>query len=144
MFGLPNPYVIGGVALVIAVLAGWGFVEHEWRGAAQKGEKAAIVERDLAQQDAVRWHDASDLRDLSIANLNKALSDQSAAIEVQRAQTLVAQKAAMAAQDAAARIQQEADTRIQKLRDEANTHPENVRDLGPIVLGRVNGLFEYY
>lgn len=133
-------YLIIGV--VIAALTGWAIWERHDAIAAAKGEKAAVERADLAEQDAKRWHDASDLRDGSIAILTSKLKEQDTAIsklQFAREQAdLHAAEAEATARDARAAF----DQRMQEIEAEARAHPDQVVPVGAIVRGRVGQLWE--
>lgn len=142
MFGLPNPYVIGGVALVIAALFGWAIWERHDAIAAAKGEKAALELADLAQQDAKRWHDASDVRDGANAILITKLKTQDAAIEAEHFQREAADLAAAQSEADARNARAAFDKRVEELQAEAEKHPEQVVPLGALTAKRAQQLFD--
>jgi hypothetical protein len=140
---LLNPLIrYGLIALAFGVLVGlWRWERHD-RIAAEKGEQAALERLDLAQQDAARWQQASTLRDAAIAELKTTLETQSAAAERWRLTGERADAAARVAAETDQRNRAAADARIRELMEEARARPEAVRPLGPLVLGRVDGLFD--
>jgi hypothetical protein len=139
---LLNPLIrYGLIALVIGVLLGlWRWERHD-RIAAEKEAAAALERLDLAQQDAARWQQAATLRDAAIAELKTTLETQSAAAERWRLSSEKADAAARVAAETDQRNRAAADARIRELMEAARARPEAVRPLGPLVLGRVDGLF---
>jgi hypothetical protein len=132
----------GLVALVVGALFGlWRWERHD-RVAAEKGEAAALERLDLAQRDASRWQQAATLRDAAIAELKATLDAQSAAAERWRLSSAKADAAARVAAETDQRNRAAADLRIRELLEESRARPEAVRPLGPLVLGRVDGLFD--
>jgi hypothetical protein len=141
MFGLPNPYLIGGVALVIAALTGWALWERHDAIASAKGEAAAREQLTVARQDAARWQAASDVRDARLAQLSTALDEQSAVIQQGRAKEQVLSAALAETARRNITLQQTADQLSRELDDEASKAPGDVIPLGPIVLRRAPSLF---
>lgn len=129
-----NPWVFGAIALVIVALSGYGFMERNNRIAAEKGEKAAQELADLAQQDAKRWHAASDLRDSSITDLKSMVEQQNTALDAQKQEAQEANRRTGELAAEAQRTKEADDRKIQELEDDAQKHPENDRPLGPIGL----------
>jgi len=130
------------IGLAFAAIVGlWRWERHD-RVAAQATARAATERLALAQQDAARWQQASALRDTAIAELKATLDAQSSAIERWRLSSARADAAARLAAETDARNRAAADARIRELMEEASARPEAVRPLGPLVLGRVDGLFE--
>lgn len=140
---LASPIIKWGlIALAISVLLGLWRWERHYRVAAEKSEAAALQRLDLAQQDAARWRQASTLRDAAIAELKVTLDAQSAAAERWRLTSERADAAARIAAETDQRSRAAADLRIRELMEAARARPEAVRPLGPLVLGRVDGLFD--
>jgi hypothetical protein len=132
---LAKPLIKWGiVAAVIGALFGlWRWERHD-RVAAEKGEAAALERLDLAQQDATRWHTASDLRDQAISQLKAALDRQSAAIEAQRADEARLAAAVRAGVDRNRILSDRLAAATAALEEQAHAHPEDDRPLGPIGL----------
>jgi chromosome segregation ATPase len=141
MFGLPNLYLIGGVALVIAALTGWALWERHDAIASAKGERAALDRMVLAQADAARWQQASQHRDGVIVSLTASLDEQSAAIAASRAKEAELRKNLDSARQQNDRLQEQANQLSKELDDEAAATPGDVRELGPIVTRRAQQLF---
>jgi hypothetical protein len=130
------------LGLVFAALAAlWRWERHD-RIAAEAAERAAVVERDLATADAARWRQASDLRDQAIARRDAAIAQQDAAIERWRASAERAEAAQVAAEAQSRAARAAFDARRKELDDEARAKPQDVRDLGPLVRGRADRLFD--
>ncbi|HVO02191.1 MAG TPA: hypothetical protein VMT54_08315 [Candidatus Cybelea sp.] len=128
--------------LAVAVLVGlWRWERHD-RIAAEKAEQAALSARDLAEADAARWQAAAEARDRALAERDQAIAAQSAAIERLRFDAARAETIAQGASAAAREAEQAADARIRELETEARAKPDDVRPLGPLVLKRVDGLFQ--
>jgi hypothetical protein len=142
MFGLPNPYLIGGVALVIAGLAGWGIWQTHELGVAREHQQLAEEKLATAKQDAARWEAASDVRDVAILNLKASLDEQSAAVMASRAKEAELRKNLDSARQQNDRLQAEANALSVELDAEAAKAPGDVRELGPIVLRRAGELFK--
>jgi hypothetical protein len=132
---LAKPLIKWGlIALAIGVLFGlWRWERHD-RIAAEKGEAAALERLDLAQQDAARWHGASDLRDQAITTLKTTLDTQSAAIERQRADELRLEASIRAGVDRNRTLAEKLTATRAQLEAEAHAHPEDDRPLGPLGL----------
>ncbi len=130
------------IAGLFALALGYGYVQHVGKVAAEKGEKAALERADLSEQDAKRWHDASDLRDGSISQLRDALNIQSDLVEQSRAKQSDLRKALDSARLANDRLQQDADQLERDLQLEAQKSPGDIREVGPIVARRAQQLFE--
>jgi hypothetical protein len=141
MLGLPNPYVVVGVALVIAALAGWGVTEHQLRAAAVKGEAAARLESDLHSADAERWHKASDDRDIALAGLNQRIDTQNTAINALATAKAKAEQFAIEAAAESARAQSKANNLITQWEQRAHDHPEEARPLGPAACAAYRELY---
>lgn len=113
MFGLPNPYVIGGVALVIVGLCAGLWVQTERLHGAQDSRDAALERLTLAEIDAKRWHKATDDRDAVIANLNsqidKITADAAASQQEALARLAAAEAQANATERALAKLKRKAD-----------------------------------
>ena len=130
------------VGIAFAAMTGlWRWERHD-RSAAQETAVAAIVRLDLARQDVARWRQASDLRDAAITELRAVLDQQSVAVERWRLSSERADAAARNAAETDRRNRAAADVRIQELMEEVRARPEAVRPLGPLVLNRVDGLFD--
>ncbi|HVJ31689.1 MAG TPA: hypothetical protein VND94_01125 [Terriglobia bacterium] len=89
--------------------------------------KIADHDLDIAQQDVTRWTLHSAGQDAEIASLNRQLAQHIA--DAARADR-VAQANADAQAAAVATLQ----SQIQKMKEQARAHPDQVRPLGPIVL----------
>jgi hypothetical protein len=130
------------IALGFAVVLGlWRWERHD-RIAAEAVADAASARLGLAEQDAARWRQAADLRDAAIDARDAALAAQSAEVERWRVASAHAMEAARNAAEAARRHRDAADQRIDELMEAARARPETVRPLGPLVLGRVDRLFD--
>jgi hypothetical protein len=130
------------IGLVFAAIVGlWRWERHD-RIAAQTIARAATERLALAQQDAARWQQASNLRDAAITELKTVLDAQSTAVERWRLSSERADTAARLAAETDRRNRAAADARVRELMEEARARPEAVRPLGPLVLGRVDGLFD--
>lgn len=130
------------IGLAFVGLTGlWQWERHD-RLAAERGEKAAILQLDLARADADRWKAASDQRDQAIVELKAALERQNAAVlRLQFSLSGADEAAARAADDD--RAQRAAlDQRIRQLEDEAHAHPDQVVPVGPLVRERVDRLWD--
>jgi DNA-binding helix-hairpin-helix protein with protein kinase domain len=140
---LAKPLIkLGLVALAIGVLFGlWQWERHD-RIAAEKGEHAALAERDLAAADAQRWHAASDLRDLALKGLRDTVDRQNAAVQRLQFSLDRANQAATAAEAQTRDARAQFDQRTRQLEDEAHAHPDQVDPLGTIVRGRVDRLWD--
>lgn len=142
MSGLPNLYLIGGGALVIAALTGWALWERHDAIASAKGEAAAREQLTVARQDAARWQQASQHRDGVIVSLTASLDEQSAAIAASRAKEAELRKNLDSARQQNDRLQAEADQLSKELDDEETKAPGDVVPLGPIVQRRAPRLFD--
>jgi hypothetical protein len=140
---LAKPLIQWGlVVLAIGVLLGlWQWERHD-RVAAEKGERAALAQRDLAAADAQRWRDASDLRDLALKGLRDTIDRQNAAVQRLQFSLDQANQAAAVAEAQTRDARAQFDQRIQQLEDEARAHPDQVGPLGSIVRGRVDRLWD--
>ncbi len=140
---LAKPLIKWGiVALAIALLAGlWRWERHD-RIAAEATTEAAIGARDLARADTARWHDASNLRDAAIAQLNAVLARQNTAVQRLQFSVDQANGAAMKAEARARDARAQFDQRIREMEEEADAHPDQVVPLGPIVRSRVGRLWD--
>ena len=130
------------VGIAFAALTGLWRWEHHDRIAAESVAQSATERLSLAQQDAARWQQASALRDLAIVELHVTLAAQSDAVERWRLSSANADAAARIAAETDRRNRAAADARIRELMEEARARPEAVRPLGPLVLTRVDGLFD--
>jgi hypothetical protein len=142
MLGLPNPYAIGGIALALASLTGWAIWERHDAAASAKGELAAVERATLAEQDARRWHAASDQRDAAIGGLTAAIAGQNAAVERLQFSLDRANEAAAHAEADSRDARAQFDQRIQELNDAARSHPEDVVPVGRLVRERVDRLWD--
>jgi hypothetical protein len=142
MFGLPNLYVIGGVALVIAGLAGWGIWQTHELGVAREAQEIAEKQAAISAADAERWQAASDVRDAAILSLKASLDEQSAAVMASRAKEAELRRNLDSARQQNDRLQAEADALAMELDAEAAKAPGDVHQLGPIVLRRAPELFK--
>lgn len=113
MFGLPNPYVIGGTILVILGLIAGIWIQTERLHGAQDSRDAAIERATMAEQDAKRWHKAADDRDAVVANLNsqidKITADAAASQQEALARVAAAEAQADATEKALAKLKRKAD-----------------------------------
>jgi hypothetical protein len=133
-------WVAVGVTLA-ALLGLWRWERHD-RLLAEQSERMARAALQMAGDDVARWQAAAAQRDRALAARDAALAIQSAAIERLRA---YAAKAAAAARRTAlenSAAAQAAAARLRELEEEAHARPEDVRDLGPIVLRGAAGLFD--
>lgn len=129
-----NPWAILALVAAFAGLFGWAIWERHDAIAAAKGEKAAQELADLAQQDAKRWHAASDVRDSSITDLKSMVEQQNTALDAQKQEAEEANRRTGELAAEAQRTKEADDRKIQELEDDAQKHPENDRALGPIGL----------
>jgi hypothetical protein len=129
-----------GLAVAI-LLCLWRWERHD-RVAAQVAAEAAQAARDRAQDDAKRWHDASDQRDAAIARLSGVLNQQNAAVAKLRSSLDLADRAAAQAAADSRNARAAFEQRIKELNDEAKAHPEDVVPLGGIVRGRLDRLWD--
>ena len=128
--------------LVVAALLGlWRWERHD-RIAAEATAKAATIQLDLASADARRWHAASDLRDQAIAALGNRVAQQNAAVAKLQFGVEHANRAAAQAEAETRDARLQLDQRIKDIENEAKSHPERIAPLGPIVLGRVDRLWD--
>jgi chromosome segregation ATPase len=142
VLGLPNLYLIGGVALVIAALTGWALWERHDAIASAKGEAAAREQLTVARQDAARWQQASQHRDGVIVSLTASLDEQSAAIAASRAKEAELRKNLDSARQQNDRLAAEAAALSVELDAAERDAPGDVRAVGPIVARRAPALFE--
>lgn len=138
---LGNPYVMGGVALAFLLMGVALYAENAGRVAAERGEKAALLQASLLSQDAKRWHDASDLRDKSIDVLNATLSKQNAAIEASKLDQARLESVAASAEADRAKLQSDLDARTAELDAFAKANPGKVCRLSDEVRERAAKLF---
>lgn len=136
-----NPWVIVGLVAAFAGLFGWAIWERHDAIAAAKGEKAALERADLAEQDAKRWHDASDVRDGRITSLAATLDQQSALVQAGKAREAELRVSLDTARAQNESLAQQRDELSKELDDETAKTPGDVRDVGPIVLRRAPSLF---
>jgi len=127
--------------VMLALLGLWRWERHD-RLTAEATAQAASEERDRAVAGLNRWKAAVAARDQALAQRDAALAAQSSAIERLRLDANRAEEMARASQVEAERAQSAADARIRAIEEEAHAKPEDVRDLGPLVLRRVGGLFD--
>lgn len=140
---LAKPLIKWGlIALVIAGLfAGLIWFKHEAKVAR---ESQAVAERQAAisAADAERWQAASGARDAAIGQLKSALDDQSAAVLASKAKETELRRNLDSARLQNDRLSADAAALAQELDAEAAKSPGDVRELGPIVLRRAEGLFK--
>jgi hypothetical protein len=130
-----------GIGAAISGAGTWRVMQ--WHVNEVVAQRDAAVQRvDLAEQDAKRWHDASDVRDGAIAILNGKLTEQSAAVEKARFARDQADQAAARAEADARAARDAFDGRLSEIEAEAKAHPENVVPIGSIVKARVGGLWQ--
>lgn len=129
-------------AVVLLVLLGlWRWERHD-RRAAEASLHVAVEEHNRVTAELDRWKTTVAARDQALAQRDAALAAQSAAIERLRMDANRAEEVARASELEAVRAQSAADARIRAIEEEAHAKPEDVRDLGPLVLRRVDGLFD--
>lgn len=139
---LGNPYVFGGIALVIIALGVWGGVEHSLRIAAEKGEAAAELSLTVMTKDRNAQAKAVRVGQGIIEGMQKqwdeADTKASAVIKAQQ----------RSAQDLAAALQTTSDEReayLQQLMEAGHARPvivsQGVKDgWNPIVLAGMRKL----
>jgi hypothetical protein len=133
--------IVAGVSFGAGIGGTW-WVAHQRIVAVSAERDQAKQAADLAQEDAARWKSASDTRDRVIAERDAQLDAQNAAVEQLRASVDRADQAAAAAEAQTRDARAAFDQRTQELEDAAHAQPSDVRGLGPIVLKRVDRLFE--
>jgi hypothetical protein len=130
------PWVIAGAAILgcVVLYALWG--------AAEKGEAAAELKSALHEADAVRWEQASGLRDQAIEQLKSAYALQTEKVQEGRAKEQALNAAIRETAKRNIALQATNDQLERELDAEAEKAPGDVVKLGPIVLRRAGGLFE--
>jgi predicted negative regulator of RcsB-dependent stress response len=139
---LPNPYLILGAIALVGGLTGWAIWERHEAQVAIEGREVAERQAAISAADAQRWQAASGDRDAALLQCNTDKAEYTARTrEAAAAKTRADQAAAAAIADAEV-ARAAADARISEILEEANAHPESVRDLGPIVRARVDSLWQ--
>lgn len=138
------PFLYKWIAIAVVIIGLTAALIWERHEVKVARESQAVAERQAAisATDAERWQKASGDRDAEIGQYRQAAIAQNEIVANQVAAKKRADDAAAAAIAEAAKVQTAADQRIKEIEDEARAKPQDVRSLGPIVLRRVDELFD--